>query len=331
MYPNQIPPRFARFLILLCSAVFTGCSASPFEAPDRPHLRQSTPGPATTASNPQTLALVGSETISAEHLLPALLELAGDRALAEYLLDRQLTARCAEQGINITRGDLTAERRLLTTALRDDASTDPDQAARLLAALRDRRGLGPARFDALLLRNAMLRRLVAPDIVTTPAMLAQARELRFGLRVTLRVITTASLAEAVNARTLILQGEPFADVAARFSTDISAQRGGLVGPLSLADPAYPQALRDAARTLEPGIVSGSIVLEDSFAIITLVERTTPPAPGMPTPQLDKMLQRDARLRQERLLMDRLARALLAEVRPDVMDASLRFSREAAGN
>lgn len=337
-YPNQTPRRFTGFLILLLLPALTACQST--IEPDPP--ANTTARITTIAAQPQALgqpggmpmrvlALIEDDVVRPDYLMPALLEIAGNTALNEYLLDRQLQAVCDEQGIRITERDVAAERILLTQAFETDAQTDPDQAARLLAQLRENRGLGPHRFDALLRRNAQLRKLVGPDVEVTPAMRAQARDLRFGPRATFRVITTTSLEDAATARERILRGDAFAEVAALLSTDASAERGGLMGPIALADPAFPQAIRDAARTLDPAEVSQTIVLDEGFAIVQLIERTTPNQPNVPEADLDQLIQRDARLRQERLLMDRMARALLAEVRPDIIDESLRFSWEAAGN
>ena len=73
------------------------------------------------------------------------------------------------------------------------------------------------------------------------------------------------------------------------------------------------------------------MLDDGFAIISVVQVYSPPAPSLPDTALRELVERDTRLRQERILMDRLARALLADMRPDVLDASLRFAREASEN
>lgn len=273
------------------------------------------------------LALVNDSAITLDRLRPALLEAAGATALEEAALDQLLEAECRAGNVAISQASINAERdALIATLTRNEIARDSDEAERLLARLRFDRGLGDTRFPALLRRNAMLRALVAPQVRITPEAIAQARSLRYGPRYRVRLITTASLPEATAAARRIESGESFSVVAAEVSTDPSADRGGLLEPISPADPAYPAAVRSVLRDLRPGMLSQPIALDSSYALLTL-DREEPPlsaAPSGPDAEAaaQSILEHDVRVQQERLLMNQLARRLLTSARITVLDRTL---------
>ncbi len=256
------------------------------------------------------VAMAADEPITWEDLRPAMVELGGAVALEEAALDKALRREARRAGVTVTDADADRERSLLLESL--DERGDSLRRASLLTDLRRARSLGDARFAALLRRNALLRALVQPDVALTPAAIDQAYALRFGERVPARIVVAPTLGECAEARRRILAGEAFADVAASASSDASARRGGIIEPINLADPSYPGALRDALGALRPGETSEPFGIDNGFAI---VRREADPAPGAPAPGIDSVraiCERDARLRQERTLMEELARRLGAE-------------------
>ena len=116
-------------------------------------------------------------------------------------------------------------------------------------------------------------------------------------------------------------GESFSALAAQVSTDVSGVRGGIIDPISPADPEYPSAIRSVLRELKPGEPSIPIALDNAYAIVLLDEiiRGAPPADSAAAEQ---SLERDVRMQQERLLMNQYARRLLAEAKVTVLDRSL---------
>ena len=89
----------------------------------------------------------------------------------------------------MTEADLAAEEAIIRQSL----SEDEDVAARLLADLRERRGLGPVRFAALLKRNAGLRRLVEDQVTVTEPAVRQAYRLAHGPAARVRLIVMPTL------------------------------------------------------------------------------------------------------------------------------------------
>ncbi|MCA9284982.1 MAG: peptidylprolyl isomerase [Phycisphaerales bacterium] len=261
------------------------------------------------------MAMVDGAPVQWMELRPALLEAAGGQALQDLALDRRLAIELRKRGLAVDQSAIDRERQLLLESIAADRNT----AARLLEELRRRDGLGPVRFDALLVRNASLRMLVADEVRITPETLAQARDLATGPRRQVRLITLPSLTDCDAALRRLDAGESFSDVAVEVSTDRSAARGGLLEPFARADVTYPQALREAVFALAPGQVSSPILLENGYAIAVLVREL----PGAGATSGD--LERAVRLAQERLLMDQLARRLLRETRITVLDDDLNDS------
>ena len=100
-------------------------------------------------------------------------------------------------------------------------------------------------------------------------------------------------------------------------------RGGLLAPISRADPTYPQVMRDALWTLVPGETSTPILLSQQYAVLMLVAEID--GDGVTLQDSRVEMQRQVRLMQQRLLMDQKARQLLNEASVTVIDAALKDS------
>lgn len=88
-------------------------------------------------------------------------EAAGGLALDEHILSQLLDTAANNRGWTITKTELDQELTALITIL--DQTNNPESTTRLIDTIRARRGLGPTRFNALLRRNAILRRMIAAD------------------------------------------------------------------------------------------------------------------------------------------------------------------------
>lgn len=269
-----------------------------------------------------TAFLVNGEPVPWSRILPALAEAAGAIAIEETALDMLLERECARAGVRITNEDVERERLLLAETMAGP-SNDAARGQQALAQVRRERGLGETRFAGMLRRNAMLRRLVQDEVAITPMVIDQAYELRYGERIGARIITTATPEEAAAAAGRVRAGEPFGEVAARVSTDASASRGGIIEPVSPADQSYPASVRRALTEAAPGALTPIIAVERGYA---LLQRDTTTIPAVSDrPPIDAVradLEREARMRQERLLMGRLARRLLDGVGVTALDGGL---------
>jgi foldase protein PrsA len=272
------------------------------------------------------IATAGGDPIGWEAVRERLLEVSGREIVEEVALERALARACRREGVTIGREDLEAERRRLVEAMTSGValSASEEDAERLLERVRRERGLGPERFGALLRRNAMLRALVAGDVVVEEAAILRMHGRLYGPDYPCRVIVTRTASEASSAVRRVRSGEPFGAVAADVSVDESGARGGIVDPINEADPSWPLALRRTAASLRPGEVSDPVMVEGGYAIVRLDRAPAPKA----APTVDAVrgeLERLVRLDRERVLMQELARSLLEEASVNPLDPSLGWS------
>ena len=165
----------------------------------------------------------------------------------------------------------------MSTEQADVIDEDTAAALRLLDTLRQRQGLGQVRFENLLRRNAALRAMVRDRVSISEAEILQLHEIVHGAKRQARLIVVPTLTDARRILARLEGGEAFMDVAVAVSTDSSAPRGGLLEPISIADPSYPESLRAALWKLEHGDVSSPILLDGQYALLTLVREI--PADG----------------------------------------------------
>lgn len=314
-------------LVFLGGAFLAACQGT--GGRDEAELRgvraaEAAPGDRPRASPDAPAAFINRQPVPWEQIQPLLAEAAGAAVLEEVALDRMLAAeyrsRLGKDPDELSPSRVAEERQRLTESI-ERSGAEPDSAEELIRSLRLARGLGDARFAALLRRNALLRDLVAPQVQITDELVRQRFEVRYGPRYRARILTTATDADAADSlRTLLAEGPGdrtirFADLAARVSTDESGARGGQIEPISPADPAYSPALRAALTRLEPGELSGVLDLQPGYGV-ALLEEVLPATP-VDFASVQHDVEAELRSRQERLLMDNLARRLLlsAEVSP----------------
>jgi parvulin-like peptidyl-prolyl isomerase len=283
-----------------------------------------TPGSTTQSGNRGAIvASVQGRVLTWDDLTPMLAEAAGGIVLEELTLDRLLREEFARRGLEIDAAAVAAERDRLLQSL-SAVEDSPVDTERLLDTMRRSRGLGPVRFEALLRRSAMLRRLIANEVVVSDDAIEMAFEQAYGKHFQTRLITVPTLTEAQDIRrTLDQQAVPFGELAARRSTDASAGRGGLLEPISPADPSYPAPIRSILTQLEVGRVSPVVAIDGGYAILKLEQVI--PASGVDLGSVRDEMNRRVRLQQERLLMDQLARRLLQSASITTHDPSLGWS------
>lgn len=315
--------RPAPLTILVIS--LAGCASAPQrslldDAPSYPR-----PAQAASADDPEAgvIALVNGRPITLGMMRPLLLEAAGSIVAEEIALDFMLEAEARRLGVDVSADDIARERDLFLEAV-TDAGIAGAGAARdqLLFDIRRARGLGPERFDRMLRRSALLRAIVRDDDAVTEDMIALAHRITHGERRRPRLITTATLADARDALDALRDGMDFAEAAARFSTDPSAVRGGLVEPISTADPSYPDALRATLARMTPGEVRGPVALDAGYAVVRL-EEILPPT-GVTLDESRDSLARSLRLQEERRRMTDHAERLFQRAEIRTLDPRVRI-------
>lgn len=325
---------FAALALVGCSAPENRNDPRDFAGVRASEQALETNGPSSPGRQPA--AVIDNEPVSWDELRAALGEASGGAVVEELVLDRLVRREMTDRNITLTPAEVARERELFDDQLRrsvvapDGAAgggSVGDQAPKLLAQLQRSRGLGPTRFNALLERNASLRRLVRDDVLIDEPAITRELESRFGPRVRCRIIVTGTESEAARARARLDDGSPglsdrFAAQARAISLDPSASRGGLLEPISAADLSYAAAVRSALRNLPAGQLSPIIVLDNGFAIL-LGEGD---APAQPIPASARAsIESELRLRQERIAMDRLAQRLMNSAQITVFDPSLGWS------
>jgi len=262
-------------------------------------------------------AIVDGFAVTMIDMRSSLMEAAGGEVLAEIVLDRKIEEHATAAGIAVSDGAIAAERERLIESL----DPDPDRAVLLLDELRRARGLGPDRFDRLMRRNALLRAAVAKDVRLSEAQVIDLHDALHGPRRQVRLCVCDDLSAAQRAAERAAAGESFAEVTAEVSTDSSAPRGGLVEPFSARDPSWPPSIRTAAWALaQRGEISAPVLVDGGYAIIQFVREV--PGDGVPLDECRAEVESSLRLAQERLLMDNLARRLLAGAQVTIFDSHL---------
>lgn len=291
-------------------------------------------GAARVAPEPQKpVAIVGQRQIFASDLHESLLEAVGGQVLEELALGAMVRDACDKKGIAIGPDQVKAERTLLAEQLTAASGTSATDAELLIAQVRRTRGLGDARFTALLQRNAGLRALVRKRDGVIPVSdddLLTAYGLKYGPRVQGRIIVTSTREAAERAAARVRDGEPFARVAVEMSTDASASQGGLLRPMHTADVNVPVIVRRTLGGLKAGQVSDIVSLPNengvtAFAVLAL-ESEVPANPMAPTMDAARsQLEQEIRVVRERAKMESLGRELSRGAGVIVMDRSLDWS------
>jgi hypothetical protein len=333
-------------LIGFGAACAGGCASGSGGASESPGVRGSADAPApgmvaagTTQQNAprgnsegKPIALVGERAMTMDDLSAQLAELAGGVALREFALDAALDRELAAANLRVGPADIAREREALLANLADESRVSMDQAERLLERVRASRGLGPVRFDQLLVRNAKMRALVRDDVVITPELLEREVALQTTPRGRIRLFVNSSQREAGAARERVvaapagLRSATFAEEAIARSNDSSAGAGGLVEAVHASDPGVPAAIRAALGTMQAGDISDVLAIEGGFAVV-LFEGQAPPA--MPEGTARSTIERRLRGRLERLAMDALGQRLVRESNIRVLDSSMSWSWENA--
>lgn len=293
-----------------------------------PQTSGKAPAQISTQSNPsstippvgnQPIAYVAGQPITTQALLTRLIQNHGGETLTEVVLDELLQRRLSERGLLISQDLIDAERRLLL----EELSPDADQAVRLMRELQRSRGMTQARFRQTLWRNAAMRAIVRPTIQIQGQMVQQAFEMEYGDLLEARIITTASLREIQQVQAQLRSGEAFGDLALRLSTDPTRDRGGLLAPLSHADPSYPAAIRNTLVSLEPGQVSQPVAIENGYAILKLERKIA--GENVKFDDVKEALTSRVQRQQEQIQMRQLARTLLGQAEVVVLDPTLKES------
>jgi parvulin-like peptidyl-prolyl isomerase len=245
----------------------------------------------------------------------ALIEASGSEIFREILLSRAIQhALTQEQLPEITQEEIDYEKNVLVRTLQNNNASDLD----LVLA---QRGYGEKRLHTLCQRNAGLRKLVQPKIKVTDASVLRMFALIHGPKFPVQIIVTSTLEQASQARQKIRDGERFSTVAATLSIDPSAMRGGVVAPISPADPLWPTSIRELIQTLDIGTCSPPVLIEDRWVIITVIDH--PITQTVDLSDVRDEMKKLSRLAMEQLEMDQLSKRLRTTMKSNIIDLELK--------
>lgn len=282
---------------------------------------------AQTVGGSGVIATVDGAPIDRSQVIDVLLESHGVDIL-DQLIALTVARRLAEErGITISQADIDAEYdRSLETLLADSKEESPVLRRRAAESLLEQtlraRNTSRREYMIVMERNAILRRLVEPDIRFDEAQLRREFSRLFGERVQIRHIQTASLADLEQVLLDRAAGAEFGVLAVRYSVNrASADRLGLLPPFTADDPDVPEPIRKEAFLLPVGHDSNPIHADGWYHLIR-VERRIEAA----SVQLD-----DVRDEVERSLRNRLVDAamrkryveILENATVDIADARLK--------
>ena len=259
------------------------------------------------------VALVGSQSITIEDLLPSFIEIAGNEVIEEYVLSIALERELSALAMEVSSSDINAEELLIRSVYADRSTNSVEK-------ILQQRGYGPVRKQKLLWRNAALRKLVASDVHVTEASIRRMYEIIHGDAYPSRIIVTTTHKEASEIFNKLQAGDSFIDLATNFSIDPSASRGGLVEPIPIADPVWPEPVRAALPATAIGEYTNPIFIGDRW-ILVLVTGTNVTS-DIPLEEVKPQMKQLATLAQERFLMEELAGKLQTKVSITFFDDAL---------
>ena len=310
--------------VVFCALCLLGC-----EPPGEP---ASPPGPAPAPQAdraPQVMALVNGQPIYIDQLHRPLVEVHGLLIPEMLIHDLLIEQEARRRGISVSPEDVAAENDLSLRG-RFPKGIDPDQRERLLDKLLRDRGLTRGLWEATMRRNALLRKMVAPGVKVTEAMVKAEFARAYGRKVQVRQIRLPSVEEAQKILELVQKGQDFAELARRYSTDTTtAAGGGLLPMFTRREPSVPQAVREAAFALKVGQVSSMVQVASSFHVLKLVKRITPPKIKYESvrEELSRQVRQHLIVQAQAELMSELRRRAAVEyVNPILRKEANRFSR-----
>ena len=268
------------------------------------------------------VALVGSKRIRRADLWSSLIEIGGQTAMDEHVLNIAIDHVLQDQGLKITQQEIDNERMLFATSLSSNQLGEADKVFEM-------KGYGPHRKSALLFRNAALRKLISPDVRVTESAKRRMFSIIYGVSYPARIIVVPSLDLATDITSKLNGGASFKSTAIEYSIDSSGDRGGSVNPINAADPVWPSAIRDVLPNLVIDEISTPILIVDKWVIIQITE--APLISDVPFEDVEPEMFRLSKLAQERFLMEQLSLSLIEKHTLTIFDDDVKRALRSLSN
>lgn len=298
------------------------------------HRREQTnaaPPPASVVEEP-AIAVINGKPLPRRQVVDLLLRGHGSGILEQFVVLEAARRRAQQQGLTINQADVDAEyERALRLLIDPLAALTPDEsdheaAERVLDAVLAERNISREEFMLGMRRNAYLRRLAQAQLSFSEGELQEEYARAYGVRVQVRHVQLATLAEVSRVRAGLAAGEDFAEVARAHSANpASARAGGLLSPFSADDEEVPAPLRTVAFQLDVGEVSEAIRVGRWYHLLKLERQL--PAEQQEFEVVRPELEQRLRARKLGPAMQQLYQDLLAQADVRILDPGLRAAFE----
>jgi len=270
----------AAWAALLVAAAWSapGCDGL---GPEQVAVGQSSPAPgqaeapAGQAAAREVMATVNGQPVYMDEFVEALIQADGLQTAQQFIALELVRQEAERAGVSVEEAEIQAEADR-TLARLFEGVEKADQRERLLQQMLTRRHITSELWRRIMHRNALLRKLVEPDVQVGEEDLREEFGARFGRQVEVRHIQTASLTQAQQLLRELAGGADFAELAAKYSLSPSARDGGLLPRIGTHSELVPEAIRNVALAMrQPGEISEPIQVGTAFHILKL-ERVIEP-------------------------------------------------------
>ena len=268
------------------------------------------------------VARVNGQAIKRGDIASVLLRGRGKGLLEELIVLEAVRQEAAKKNIQETDVLMATEMNRILEDMAPGKSRREQLA--LLDYMLDSRGLTQPEFDLIVERQALLRELVNPYVEITEQMLREEYERQHGRRVEVRQLVVSNIRKIEQVQNRLASGENFAEIVQEASEEEqSLLRGGLLGPISLADEEVPEPIRAAAIGLQAvGRFSEPFAYRDETGrqrwCLLQLERVIP-ADGISFDSVRDELARSIQRRQMRQRMSTLEQSLRRNALVEILD------------
>lgn len=223
------------------------------------------------------LAYVNGQPIPMKDIYELLLRSHGLEMAQQLVASELVNQAAAKQGVTVSDAETAAESEATVQRMFPDVK-EPSQRMKLLEQLLERRNVTSQQWMLAMRRNVVQRKLAEPTVQVTEEDLRAEFAERYGRKVVVRIIETASAEEMQRVVTELGNGASFVAMVRKYSKNPSAAMGGMLPPIGKKAMGLPPALRDAALALDkPDELSKPIQVSTAFYLMKLEKVMEPTA------------------------------------------------------
>ena len=268
----------------------------------------------TISDESRIIAIVAGTPIRQRDLWDSLVQIGGQRALEDAVLDIGVSKKLDGMGLTVTELDLENERILLVETLRVERFEEA------LELLWSSQSLHESQVNKLIERNAGLRKLVSEAISLNDESIERMYQILYGPSAEANIIVCDTRKEVHQAHEALQSGLVFTEVAKQFSTDNSSSTGGFIGEVIYADPQWPASLREQLKPLSIESHSKPFLMDTRWVIIKKLNEDD--AYKVEFEHVRTEVVEVTKRAQERLRMDQLSQQILQTYQPTIFDESI---------